>query len=212
MSDRGRFAFDRSRYGDSYLPAPGAERNSIELLWQDRRRYGLPLPPIPHWEDPLQHMAHRLENSLTDLRRVRAEEDIFFEMAIDRQEYERPPDMSLIDDMLVDFDHDARNHGLVLDRGSDVFDPSRGSGYVHPSIEREPDPENVFYSEPQRQPPRRPSASITSGYRLPPGARSHPRLPTEPRLQGHMMGGPEANMLLGARPMTNRSGTLRPRR
>jgi hypothetical protein len=59
--------------------------------------------------------------------------------------------------------------------------------------------------------PRRPrSLSITSGFALPPGATSDPRMPRDVSMEGRLMGAPEANMLLGARPLLDRGGTPMP--
>lgn len=60
------------------------------------------------------------------------------------------------------------------------------------------------------RPRRRRSLSITSGFALPPGATSDPRMPRDMRIEGHLMGAPEANMLLGARPLLDRGGTPMP--
>jgi hypothetical protein len=68
----------------------------------------------------------------------------------------------------------------------------------------------LYMRSQDRRPRRRRSLSITSGFRLPPGATSDPHMPRDVRMKGHLMGSPEANMLLGARPLLDRGGTSMP--
>ena len=133
---------------------------------------------------------------------------------------EAPLDMAFIDDMLGGFEQMPFDMG-IMDRGFDLFGPTSGAGAdaliadAYPSIERgPPDPMAAFYGEPQEFPPRIPrrrrGRSVTSGFELPPGATGNPSMPTDLRLHDHLMGSPEANMLLGARPLTDLRGTPMP--
>ena len=136
---------------------------------------------------------------------------------------ESPPDMAMLDDMLAGFDQ--MSYGMsVMDRDFDLFGPAPSSGVgadslfadTYPSIERgRPDPMAAFYGEPRQYPPRTPrrrrGRSVTSGYDLPPGASGNPGMPRDLVLQDHLMGTPEANMLLGARPLPDLGGTPMPR-
>lgn len=87
------------------------------------------------------------------------------------------------------------------------------------SIEHEPmdsrnygdDPMAIFRSA-VNDPPRlrAPSPSLTSGYTLSAGANADASFPRYRRTPGHRMGNPQADMLLGARPLRGREGTPMP--
>ena len=167
-------------------------------------------------EDLLSPRGRPREDPMLDIARYAPNElDM---MMLARSDYERPPDMRVLDDMLAGFDALPYDMG-VMDRDFDLFDPPPASGVGagslfaddYPPIERGlPDPMAAFYGQPRDIPRRRRSRSITSGYRLPLGATSSPRMPRELRLQDHLMGTPQANMLIGARPLPELGGTPMP--
>lgn len=111
----------------------------------------------------------------------------------------------------------------IMDRDFDLFGPPPTSGVgpdslfadAYLSIERGPrDPMAAFYSEPHQFPPRTPrrrrGRSLTSGVELPPGASGNLQMPRDQFLHDHLMETPEANMLLGARPLPQLRGTPMP--
>ncbi|GAB7336415.1 hypothetical protein MBLNU13_g09716t1 [Cladosporium sp. NU13] len=133
-----------------------------------------------------------------------------------------PTHMRFIDDMLGGFHQMPFDMGMgIMDRYFDLFGPTSGAGGdslfadAYPSIERgPPDPMAAFYGEPReflpRTPRRRRERSVTSGFQLPSGARGNPSMPRDRLLHDHLMGTPEANMLLGARPLPELRGTPLP--
>lgn len=138
-----------------------------------------------------------------------------------RSSPENPAHMNFIDDMLGGFDQ--MPFGMsVMDQDFDLYGPAVTSGVgagslfadVYPSIERERDPMEAFYGEPRQYPPRTPrrrrGRSVTSGFELPADAGGNPPMPRDLVLHDHLMGSPEANMLLGARPLPNLRGTPMP--
>ena len=132
--------------------------------------------------------------------------------------------MGFIDDMLGGFEQMPFDMGIgIMDRDFDLFGPAATSGMsgdslfadAYPSIERgPPDPMEAFYGEPRQYPPRtsrrRRGRSVTSGFELPQGASGNPPMPRDLVLHDHLMGSPEANMLLGARPLPDLRGTPMP--
>lgn len=139
-----------------------------------------------------------------------------------RNEPEDPRHMSFIDDMLRGFEKMPFDMG-VMDRDFDLFGPAPTSGVgadslladAYPSIERgSPDPMAAFYGEPRqftpRTPRRRRGRSVTSGVELATGASGNLQMPRERFLHDHLTGTPEANMLLGARPLLELRGTPMP--
>jgi hypothetical protein len=131
--------------------------------------------------------------------------------------------MGFIDDMLGGFEQMPFDMGMnIMDRDFDLL-PAATSGMgadslfadAYPSIERgPPDPMEAFYGEPREPPLRTPrhrrGRTVTSGVELPPGARGNPPMHRERWLHDHLMGSPEANMLLGARPLPDLRGTPMP--
>lgn len=139
-----------------------------------------------------------------------------------RNEPEYPRHMGFIDNMLGGFEQMPFDMG-IMDRDFDLFGPPPTSGVgadslfadAYPSIElAPPDPMAAFYGEPRQFPPRTPRCrrgrSVTSGVRLPPGASGNMQVPKNRFLHDHLMGTPEANMLLGARPLPELRGTPMP--
>lgn len=135
---------------------------------------------------------------------------------------EDPRHMSFIDDMLGGFEQMPFDMG-IMDQDFDLFGPAPTSGVgadslfagAYPSIERgRPDPMAAFYGEPREFPPRTPrhrrGRSVTSGFALPAGASGNRSMPRDQFLHDHLMGTPEANMLLGARPLPELRGTPMP--
>jgi hypothetical protein len=166
-------------------------------------------PPDRRREEAMLDMGLPAPNELDMLRSARSGP-------------ERMPNMGVLDDMISGFDHPPFDMS-IMDRDFDLFGPPPVSDIGteslfpddYPPIERgPPDPMAAFYGEPQPDPRRLRrhcrSRSITSGYELPPGARLNPGLPTEFRMEDHLMGNPQANMLLGVRPLADVGGTPMP--
>lgn len=133
---------------------------------------------------------------------------------------------TLEDDLLADLDRGRARAAAATERDMELFAPGArdtlaedlsriwDDPYGHhedpdapwnrmDSIEYDPDPMAVFRSA-VYDPPRRhrdPSPSITSGYRLPPGAGENRGFPRHRRIEGSRMENPQADMLLGARPL-----------
>jgi hypothetical protein len=143
---------------------------------------------------------------MLDMGRSRAMEDPLVSMARDgysrqaREEYERDLDEQMMENMGIGFGRE-RDLGMdIMDRNFDLFADREEPGFMA-SVERDPDPMDAFYGEPQLDPPRRRRGrEITPGVRLPPGAGQGPPMPRESVLEGHRMGLPQADMLMGARP------------
>lgn len=136
-----------------------------------------------------------------------------------RSQTEDPRHINFIEDMLGGFEQ--MPFGMsIMDRDFDLFGPPPTSGVgtdslfadAYPSIERgPPDPMAAFYGEPRQFPPRTPrrrrGRSVTSGVELPPSASGNLRMLRDRFLHDHLMGTPEANMLLGAGPLPELRGT-----
>jgi hypothetical protein len=132
--------------------------------------------------------------------------------------------MGFIDDMLGGFEQMPFDMGMgIMDRDFDLFAPAATSGMsadslfadAYPSIERgPPEPMATFYGEPRQPPLRTPrhrrGRSVTPGFELPSGVRRNPPIPEDTNLHDHLMGSPEANMLLVARPLPDLRGTPMP--
>lgn len=101
----------------------------------------------------------------------------------------------------IDDDDDPDAPWNVMD--STEYDPMNTVRYGD-------DPMAVFRSAVYDPPRRRaPSPSLTSGMRLP-GANPNASFPRQRRMAGHRMGNPQAEMLLGARPLLGRADTRIP--
>jgi hypothetical protein len=165
-------------------------------------------------QDMLSPPSMRHGEPMMDIARTRvAMEDSLVSMARDgydrqaREDYERDLDEQMLENMGM-----GRGQELemdIMDRDFDLFDRDREEPGSMESIERDPDPMNAFYGEPQLDPRRRRRCGreVTSGVRLPPGAGQGPPMPRKALLEKHRMGFPQADMLMGARPDPRLEGT-----
>jgi hypothetical protein len=126
-----------------------------------------------------------------------------------REEYERDLDEQMFANMGMGMGREQELGMDIIDRDFDLYGDPREE--FMESIEREPDPMDAFYGEPQLNPRRRRRGrEVTSGVRLPPGAGQGPPMPREALLEGHRMGLSQADMLMGARPDPRLEGTPMP--
>lgn len=191
----------------SLRPLPGRRENPQREMPSSQAQGETPgrtnpysMPPHPYGrEDPCR-----------DIARSRAPQDTPPRTSTYMDNYNQRASERAMEDMFAGFGQ--QDPGLsIMDRDFDRFNAP--SGDVRPSVERNPDPVAPFDREPRLVPPRRPSRSITSGYRLPPQTEPERSYPQQFEPEGHLMGSPQANMLLGARPLPGgRSNTPRPRR
>jgi hypothetical protein len=153
---------------------------------------------------------------MMEIARTRAAmEDPLVSMARDgwdreaREEYERDLDEQMFANMGMGMGREQELGMDITDRDFDLYGDPRE--VFMESIERERDPMDALYGEPQLDPRRRHRGrEITSGARLPPGAGQGPPMPREAMLEGHRMGLPQADMLMGARPDPRLEGTPMP--
>jgi hypothetical protein len=167
-------------------------------------------------QDMLSPPSMRHGEPMMDIARTRvAMEDSLVSMARDgydrqaREDYERDLDEQMLENMGMGREQEL---GMdIMDRDFDLFDRDREEPGSMELIERDPDPMKAFYGEPQLDPRRRRRGrEVTSGVRLPPGAGQGPPMPRKALLEGHRMGLPQANMLMGARPDPRLEGTPMP--
>ena len=109
----------------------------------------------------------------------------------------------------------------ILDRDFDLFgpveepeqefgnDPLFGD-LILGTIEQGRGRPDASYGQEHLMSARHRSPSITSGYRLPPHATADPSMPRPDNSIGRRMNNPQADMLLGARPLPNMRGTPMP--
>jgi hypothetical protein len=155
---------------------------------------------------------------MMDIARTRAAmEDPLVSMARDgydreaREEYERDLDEQMFANMGMGMGREQELGMDIMDRDFDLFDPDREEPGFMESIERDPDPMDAFYGEPELHPRRRRGGrAVTSGFRLPPGASPDPPMPRDLRIPDRRMGNPLADVLLGARPRLDDRGTPMP--
>lgn len=201
----------RDRFDDSYLADASGDRHLMETRM---------------FSDPGDPMGTR-----SRLRRRELEDEILPDIGpMDRHVLGLPPDEGDVrrlarmreggplDIGLIDAMGGAnapRRYPDIRDVDFDFIGPPPlrghrlGASYDERFLPREVEAE-LYMRSLDRTPRGRRSLSITSGFELPSGARSDPRMPRDVRMEDQLMGSPEANMLLGARPLLDRGGTPMP--
>jgi hypothetical protein len=210
----------RDRFDDSLFLDASVDRLLMEPRWEGDQY----LMQSPMFSDPGDPMGTRARR-----RRRELEDEILPDIgAIDMRALGPPPDehdvrqiarmhtrgrldTGMIDAM-VGADLRTPYATGIRDADFEFLGPPPVSGLrlgaTYDERFRPREDEAEFYMRSRdRRPRRRRSLSITSGVALPPGATPDPRMPRDVRLEDHLMGAPEANMLLGARPFSDRGGT-----
>ena len=213
----------RDRFDDSFFPDASGDRYLMEPRWRGDH-YLMELAPLSDPGDPMGTRARRRRRELEDeilpdigpmdMRVLGPPPDEGDVRRLARMQGRGPLDIGLIDamagaDVRTPYATGIRDADFDFIGPPPVAGHRLGASYDEHFLPREDEAELYMRSR-DRRPRRRRSLSITSSFRLPPGASSDPHMPRDVRMEDHLMGSPDANMLLGARPLIDRDGTPMP--